>query len=98
MGSAWTLISLALAACVALTVGSVLAGYTTLAALVADQIFWIILLASAAFLLVRLVDDVMTALFRPTSKTTKVSWGQSRFCSSSRVTISPGRSNSIVKT
>ena len=37
------------------------------------------------------------ALFRPCSKSTKVSAAHSFFCSSSRVTVSPGRSNSMTR-
>src|SRR6266566_3826951 len=37
------------------------------------------------------------ALFRPCSKSTKVSAGQSFFCSSSRVMVSPGRSSSMAR-
>jgi hypothetical protein len=40
----------------------------------------------------------MTALFSPWSKSTKVSPGQSRLRSSSRVTISPGFSSSTTRT
>src|SRR5439155_1734267 len=37
------------------------------------------------------------ALFRPCSKSTKVSAGQSFFCSSSRVMVSPGRCRSMAR-
>jgi small-conductance mechanosensitive channel len=60
---AWTLISLALGAAIVGAVGAVLLGYSTLAALIAGQIFWLSLIAAATFLSIRLVDSVFTALF-----------------------------------
>ena len=69
---AWTVVSLALAGAVAATVGAVLCGYTTLAALIAGQIFWLSLIAAAALLLLRLVDGVFAALFRPHGRAFRV--------------------------
>jgi len=60
----WTLISLALALAIGVTVTAVLSGYTTLAALVSGQMFWLSLIAGVTYLLLRLVDDVFTALLR----------------------------------
>jgi small-conductance mechanosensitive channel len=60
----WTLISLALAAVIVITVGALLAGYTTLAALAAGQIFWLSVIASSTYLLLRFVDDFCSASFR----------------------------------
>src|SRR6202012_812646 len=62
---AWTLISLTLTGAIVVTVGAVFAGYTTLAALVSNQIFWLSLIAVVTYLLLRLIDDVCEALFRP---------------------------------
>jgi potassium-dependent mechanosensitive channel len=62
--SAWTLISLGLSAAVGVTVVGVLAGYTTLAAVVANQLFWLGVIAAVAYVLVRFVDDLCTALFK----------------------------------
>lgn len=62
---AWTLISLTLGAAIVVTVGAVFAGYTTLAALVSNQIFWLSLIAGVAYLLLRFVDDLSEALFKP---------------------------------
>ena len=58
-----TLVALPLTAAIAVTVGAVFAGYTTFAALISSQIFWISVLAAAAYLLVRFVQDLMAALF-----------------------------------
>jgi small-conductance mechanosensitive channel len=66
---AWTLISLALTLAVAATVGAVFCGYTTLAALISGQMFWLGLIGGVAYLLLRLVDDVFTALFRQGGRT-----------------------------
>jgi potassium-dependent mechanosensitive channel len=49
LGPAWTLISLVLATAIVVTLGAVLAGYTTLAALTSGQIFWLSLIAGAAY-------------------------------------------------
>ena len=63
--SVWTLISLALSAAIVITLGSVLAGYTTLAALTSGQIFWLGLVGAAAYLIMRFVDDLTSTAFRP---------------------------------
>jgi small-conductance mechanosensitive channel len=42
----------------------VLLGYTTLAALISNQMFWLSLLGAGAFLSLRLVDDLFGSLFR----------------------------------
>ena len=62
--SVWALISLALTAAIAVTLGAVLAGYTTLAALTSGQIFWLGLVAAAAYLIMRFVDDLTSSIFR----------------------------------
>jgi potassium efflux system protein len=59
----WTLVSLALGCAIAVTVGAVFAGYTTLAALISGQIFWLSVIAAVTYLLLRLVDDACAALF-----------------------------------
>ncbi len=61
----WTLVSLALSGAIVVTVGAVLAGFTTLAALISSQIFWLSVLAASTFLLLRFVDEVCGALFGP---------------------------------
>ena len=63
LGPAWTLISLILAGAIVVTVGAVLAGYTTLAAMTSGQIFWLSIIAGATYLLMRFVDDLTTAIF-----------------------------------
>ena len=65
MGPAWTLISLILAAAIVVTLGAVVAGYTTLAAMTSGQIFWLSIIAAAAYLLMRFADDLVTTLFSP---------------------------------
>ena len=60
---AWTLISIILAVAIVGTLGSVLLGYATLAALISGQIFWLSLIAAVTYLALRLVDDVLGALF-----------------------------------
>ena len=65
LGPAWTLISLVLATAIVVTLGAVLAGYTTLAALTSGQIFWLSLIAGAAYLMMRFADDLATAMFSP---------------------------------
>jgi potassium-dependent mechanosensitive channel len=62
---AWTLISLILAGAIVVTLGAILAGYSTLAALVSGQIFWLSLIAGAAYLVMRFVDDLTTSVFSP---------------------------------
>jgi len=59
----WTLTSLVLSIAILVTVGAVFAGFTTLAALISYQIFWLSMLAAATFLLLRFVDDLCVALF-----------------------------------
>lgn len=61
----WTLLSLTLTSAIVVTLGAVLLGYTTLAALISNQIFWLSVLAAVAYLLLRFVDDLAGALFRP---------------------------------
>ena len=48
-----------------MTLAAVLAGYTTLAAVTSGQIFWLSLIAAAAYLLMRFADDLTTAIFSP---------------------------------
>jgi small-conductance mechanosensitive channel len=62
-GPAWTLASLVLALAIATTLGAVLFGYATLAMLTSSQIFWLALICAVAWLALRLVDEVMGALF-----------------------------------
>ncbi|HZZ90377.1 MAG TPA: DUF3772 domain-containing protein [Caulobacteraceae bacterium] len=62
---AWTLISLVLAGAIVVTVGAVLAGYTTLAAVTSGQIFWLSIIAAAAYLAMRFADDLTTVTFSP---------------------------------
>ncbi len=59
----WTLVSLILSAAIVVTVGAVLTGFTTLAALISNQIFWLSVLAASTFLMLRFVDEVCGALF-----------------------------------
>jgi len=59
----WTLISLSLSIAILVTVGAVLFGYTTLAALVSSQIFWLSILAAVTYLMLRFIDDLCMALF-----------------------------------
>ncbi len=59
----WTLVSLVMWTAIVVTVGAVFAGYTTLAALISNQIFWLSVLAAATFLLLRFIDELCGALF-----------------------------------
>jgi potassium efflux system protein len=61
----WTLISLILVGAIVVTLGAILAGYTTLAALVSGQIFWLSLIAGAAYLVMRFIDDLTAGVFSP---------------------------------
>jgi small-conductance mechanosensitive channel len=61
----WSIASFALTVAIAITLGAVLLGYTTLAALVSNQIFWLSVLAAATYLLLRFADDLIVALFQP---------------------------------
>ena len=63
--SGWTLFSLVLTTAIILTVGAVLTGYTTLAVLIANQIFWLSMLGAVAYLLIRFADDLCAVLFQP---------------------------------
>ncbi len=63
--SGWTLFSLVLTLAIVLTVGAVLTGYTTLAVLISDQIFWFSMLGAVAYLLLRFIDDLTGVLFQP---------------------------------
>ena len=69
---AWTLVSLTLTGAIMVTVGAVFAGYTTLAALVSNQIFWLSLIAAVTYLLLRFVDDLCEALFRPRGRASRL--------------------------
>lgn len=60
---AWTLVSLALSAAIVVTLGAVVGGFSTLASLIASQIFWLGLIAGASFLLLRFAEDLSAALF-----------------------------------
>jgi len=59
----WTLASLALSGAIAVTLGAVALGYSTLASLVSGQIFWVSIIVAGAWLLMRFADDLATALF-----------------------------------
>ena len=53
-----TLISLLIAAAAVATIAAVLLGYSTLAALISGQVFWLSLLAATTYLVLRLLDDL----------------------------------------
>ena len=59
----WTLVSLTLSVAIVVTVGAVFCGYTTLAALISSQIFWLSVLAAVTYILLRFIDDLCTTLF-----------------------------------
>jgi potassium-dependent mechanosensitive channel len=59
------LVALALAAAIVVTVGAILAGYTTLAARVSGQVFWLGVLVASAYLLLRLIEEACRELFAP---------------------------------
>jgi len=61
----WSLVCLSLTLAIIATVGSVLAGYTALAALISGQIFWLSVLAAVSFILLRFIDDLCGLLFSP---------------------------------
>ncbi len=63
--SGWTLFSLVLTTAIILTVGAVLTGYTTLAVLISNQIFWFSMLGAVAYLLLRFIDDLTGVMFQP---------------------------------
>ncbi|WP_174301429.1 DUF3772 domain-containing protein [Caulobacter sp. S45] len=63
--SGWTLFSLVLTTAIVLTVGAVLTGYTTLAVLISNQIFWFSMLGAVAYLVLRFTDDLCGVLFQP---------------------------------
>jgi small-conductance mechanosensitive channel len=56
-------ISMFLAAALIATVIAMLAGYSTLAALISGQVFWLSLLAAVTYLLLRVIDDLVGRLF-----------------------------------
>ena len=59
------LLSLVLSAAILVTVGAVFAGFTTFAALVSNQIFWVSTLAGLTYLVLRFTDDAVAELFKP---------------------------------
>ena len=63
--SAWSLGALAVMLAAAVATGAALTGYGAFGYLVAREVFWIAVLAATGFLLLRLVDDLCEALFRP---------------------------------
>ena len=67
-----TLISLLIAAAAVATIGAVLLGYSTLAALISGQVFWLSLLAAATWLILRLIDDLCGLFANERSRTTHV--------------------------
>lgn len=60
---AWTLISVILTFAIAVTLGAVVLGYSTLAATVSSQVFWLGIIVAAAYVLIRFADDLTTGLF-----------------------------------
>ncbi len=63
--SAWSLVALAVSLACATAVAAVFGGWSAFAYFVMRQVFWIAVLCGAAFLLLRLADDLCQALFRP---------------------------------
>lgn len=63
--SAWSLAALAVMLATVAATGAALIGYGALGYLVAREVFWIVVLAATGLLLLRLVDDLCQALFRP---------------------------------
>jgi potassium-dependent mechanosensitive channel len=61
----WTLISLILSGAILVTLCAVFAGYSTLAMLTSTQIFWFSVIAAAAYLIMRFVDDFADSMFSP---------------------------------
>jgi potassium-dependent mechanosensitive channel len=59
------ILSLLLSTAIVVTVGAVLAGFSTLAILVSSQTFWISVIAAVTYLLLRFLDDVIARLFAP---------------------------------
>ena len=59
------LLSILLSVAVALTVGAVFTGYTTLAAIISSQLFWVSVLGAAVWLLLRFTDELCGVLFEP---------------------------------
>ena len=53
-----TLLSLLIAAAAVAAIAAVLLGYSTLAALISGQVFWLSLLAATTYLVLRLLDDL----------------------------------------
>ena len=53
-----TFISLLLAAASVASIGAVLLGYTTFAALISGQVFWLSLIAACTYLVLQLIDDL----------------------------------------
>jgi small-conductance mechanosensitive channel len=65
---AWTLISLGLAGAIVVTVGAVFTGYTTLAAMVSGQVFWFSLIGAVTYLVLKVIDQLVSALFAARSR------------------------------
>jgi potassium-dependent mechanosensitive channel len=63
-----SLASLLLAGAILATVTAVLFGYTTLAALISGQVFWLSLITAVTYLVLRLIDDLCDAVFREHSR------------------------------
>ena len=59
------LLSVGLSLAVALTIAAVFAGYTTFAAVISSQVFWISILTAASWLLLRFTEEFCTFLFAP---------------------------------
>ena len=59
------LLSILLSLAVALTIGAVFTGYTTLAAVISSQLFWISVLGAAVWILLRFIDELCGVLFEP---------------------------------
>ncbi len=63
-----SLLSLLLAGAIVTTVAAVLFGYTTLAALISGQVFWLSLIGAVTYLALRLVDDLCDEVFQEHSR------------------------------
>ncbi len=61
--SGWSLVAVAVAAAIAVSLTATLLGYAVFGAMVAGQIYWIGLIAGLAYLLLTFVDDLCDAAF-----------------------------------
>ena len=67
-----TLISLLIAAAAVAAIAAVLLGYSTLAALISGQVFWLSVLAATTYLILRLVDDLCGLFANERSRAARV--------------------------